>query len=86
MRYDDFIEDAYKAIREQAPPINGCDRLHEWLLSIGDLLALMPYADRASWIEQYAILIIAKYPHITTAAARVTLKHATDEASGRWPK
>lgn len=86
MRYADFLEQAYKGIRESAPPVAEGERLHDWLLSIGQLLALMPLDLRAAWADQYAALLVIKYGHIIPDVAMITVRHATDEAAARWPK
>lgn len=86
MRYVDFLEQSYPAIREQAPPVADCARLHNWLLSIGELLALMPLSMRDGWADQYAALLVITYGHISPAIATITIRHAIDEAAGRWPR
>ena len=86
MRYHVLLEESYKAIREQAPPVGECQRLHDWLLSIGQLLALMPLDMRSGWADQYAALLVIKYGHISPAVATITIRHSIDEAAGRWPK
>lgn len=86
MRYSDFLEQAYKGIRESAPPVAVGEPLNEWLLSIGQLLALMPLDLRAAWADQYAALLVITYGHISSDVATIALRHATDEAAGRWPK
>lgn len=84
MRYADFLEEAYKAIRESAPPVGEYQRLHEWLLSIGHMLALMPLAMRSGWADQYAALLVIKYGHIGPEVAAIALRHAIDEAAAMW--
>jgi len=86
MRYADFLEESYAAVRASAPPVADCQKLHNWLLSIGELLFLMPLALRASWADQYAALLVIQYGHINPTVATVAIRHAIDEAAGRWPK
>lgn len=86
MMYEDFLEQAYQGIRESAPHVGDCERLHHWLLSIGEMLAVMPLALRESWSDQYAALLVIKYGHIHPAVATIAIRHALDEAVGRWPK
>ena len=86
MRYVDFLEQSYAAIRASAPPVADCAALHTWLLSIGELLFLMPLSLRAAWADQYEALLIIKYGHINESVAKSALRHALDEAAGRWPK
>lgn len=86
MRYDDFLEQSYRALRDAAPPVADYQRLHEWLLAIGEMLALMPLALRESWSDQYGALLVIKYGHINPTVATCAIRHAIDEAAGRWPK
>lgn len=86
MTYEIFLEQSYRAIREQAPHVAQVDRLQPWLLSIGELLLRMPPDLQHEWAEQYAVLIMITYGSIVPDVARVCVRHGLTEAEARWPK
>lgn len=85
MRYRDFWEEAYRAIRAQAPPLW---QLHDgaaWLRSIGELLLHMPPELQQEWADQYATLLVITYGHICAEVAVVCVRHGLTEAQAQWP-
>lgn len=87
MRYVDSLEEAYHAIREQAPTAAlAGERFPAWIVSVGELLQSMPFLEANYWTDQYATLLIVKYPHITPNLAYVCLRHGVTEAQAAWPR
>lgn len=86
MTYEDFIEDSYQAIRQEAPPMTQLGQLDPWVRAIGELLLRMPADLQASWIDQYAALIVIKYPTITPDIALMCIRHGLAAAQAQWPK
>lgn len=86
MRYADFLEEAYHAIREQAPSAADGERFPAWVVSVGEILQAMPFSEANYWTDQYASLLVVKYPHITPNLAYVCLRHGLTEAQAGWPR
>ncbi len=86
MTYATFLEQAFRAVREQAPSVTQIAELRPWLRSIGELLLGMPPDVQRYWHERYAILMVIKYHHIHPHIARVCVRHGLDEAEAQWPK
>lgn len=85
MTYQTFLEQSYRALREEAPPVWQIDRLEGWVRSIGELLLHMPGEVQREWAEQYAVLIMITYGYIAPDIARVCVRHGLTEAEARWP-
>lgn len=86
MTYATFLEQAFRAVREQAPAVTQTTEMQPWLRSIGELLLGMPTNVRRDWRERYAILMVIKYHHIHLNIARVCVQSGLDEAESQWPK
>lgn len=86
MTYHTFLEESFRSIREQAPQVCEIHKLQPWLLSIGEILLLLPRELQQYWGERYAILLVIKYGHIHLDIARVCIRHGLTEAEERWPK
>lgn len=85
LTYGTFLEQAYHAIRAQAPHVAQVDRMQPWLLSIGEILLRMPPELQREWAEQYTVLLIVKYGHLAPDVARVCIRHGLKEAEASWP-
>lgn len=80
MRYADFLEATFRAIRDAAPKVWQSEQFDRWLLSIGEVLRVLPPALQASWIDRYTMLLMVTYGTVPTALAQSfiwnSLKHA----------
>lgn len=85
MRYSDFLDEVFRGIRDEAPPVTDCQRLHRWLFSIGELLHVMQPAERAAWQQRYADFLVIHYGHVQPPLALLTLRQAQMEAEDAWP-
>lgn len=85
MRYRDFMEVAYQAIRESAPTVGNMLALSGWLRSIGELLLHMPPDLQREWADQYATLLVIKYGHIEPGIAALCVRQGLTEAQAHWP-
>lgn len=86
MRYRDFLEEAYQAIRAQAPSVWQLVAMPQWIKSVGELLLHMPPELQREWADQYATLLVIKYGHIEPGVAAVCVRHGLTEAEAHWPK
>lgn len=56
-----------------------------WLRSIGELLLHMPPEMQREWADQYATLLVVKYPHMSPDVAAVCVRYGLTEARAHWP-
>lgn len=85
MTYARFLEEAYRAIWAQAPPVGNFAAATEWLRSIGEVLLHLPPELQREWADQYATLLVIKYGHIRPDIALVCVRYGLNEAEAHWP-
>lgn len=86
MKYADFISDSLHAIRSQAPTVDDAQRLHRWLVSIGELLNSIRHDMEQRRYEEYCISLLIALYKVSPMAAGACIRHAKNEAKAGWPK
>lgn len=86
MTYATFLEEAYQAIRAQAPSVWQLAAMPVWMRAIGEVLLHLPPDLHREWADQYAALLVVKYGHIEPGVAALCVRHGLTEAQAHWPK